>query len=102
MLNSMFGQAPVIYTKSFLQKKQHRLATSKIGLTAINSSIIQHFINGLTFPANKHEVIGRAQINHAPDNVMAFFINRLPSRQFRSAADISFTVFVSSYMFGQD
>ena len=38
----------------------------------------------------------------APDNVMAFFVNRLPMRQFRSASDITFAVFVSSYMFGQD
>ncbi|WP_225973741.1 DUF2795 domain-containing protein [Dehalogenimonas formicexedens] len=56
----------------------------------------------MTFPATKPEVLANAEKNAAPDNVMAFFNNRLPLRNFRSVGDVSFTVFTSSYFFGQD
>jgi hypothetical protein len=68
----------------------------------VDSVTIENYIRGLCYPADKAGIIRQADLNGAPDNIMAFFINRLPSRQFRSAADISFTLFVSSYMFGQD
>lgn len=102
MLKSTYRQEHVFGNKPFLQNKEHGSVTSNIGQRAISSSTIQHFIKGLTFPACKNEVIGRALIKKTPNDIMAFFINRLPSRQFQSASDISFSVFVSSYMFGHD
>lgn len=68
----------------------------------MNSVTLEYYLRGLHYPAGKAEIIANAEAAGAPGNVMAFFINRLPSRQFRSTADISFAVFVSSFMFGQD
>ncbi|MEN8614769.1 DUF2795 domain-containing protein [Dehalogenimonas sp. THU2] len=68
----------------------------------MNSVTLEYYLRGLHYPAGKAEIIAHAESSGAPGNVMAFFVNRLPSRQFQSASDISFTVFVSSYMFGQD
>ena len=68
----------------------------------IDSTTLAHYLHGLRYPVNKRDILNQAESMGAPDNVMAFFVNRLPMRQFRSASDISFTVFVSSYMFGQD
>ncbi len=68
----------------------------------LNSTTLENYLKGLLYPASKRGVLHQAESLGAPENVMAFFVNRLPQRQFRSASDISFTVFTSSYFFGQD
>ena len=68
----------------------------------INSAVVEHFINGLQYPANKKEVIRQAAVNWAPENVMAFYVYRLPDRIYDHPSDISFAVFASAYFFGQD
>ncbi|MEL7563263.1 DUF2795 domain-containing protein [Dehalogenimonas sp. 4OHTPN] len=83
-------------------KVENRAAEALLEPPKMNSVTLEYYLRGLHYPAGKAEIIAHAEAGGAPCNVMAFFINRLPSRQFRSVADISFTVFVSSYMFGQD
>lgn len=68
----------------------------------VNSATLEHYLHGLIYPAGKQAIINKAELNGAPGNVMAFFVYRLPHRLFRSASDISFTAFMSSYFFGQD
>ena len=68
----------------------------------INSDALEHFVNGLRYPANKQEIIDQARRNWAPENVMAFYVYRLPERLYRNPSDISFTAFASAYFFGQD
>jgi hypothetical protein len=68
----------------------------------INAAVIEHFINGLQYPANKKEIIKQAEGNWAPENVMAFYVNRLPERTYYHPSEISFTAFASAYFFGQD
>ncbi|KTB48289.1 DUF2795 domain-containing protein [Dehalogenimonas alkenigignens] len=83
-------------------KVETRAAEALLEPPKMNSVTLEYYLRGLHYPAVKGEIIAHAEAGGAPGYVMDFFINRLPSRQFRSAADISFTVFVSSYMFGQD
>jgi len=68
----------------------------------INAAVIEHFINGLRCAANKKEFINRAELNWAPENVMAFYVYRLPERIYNHPSEISFTAFASAYFFGQD
>jgi hypothetical protein len=68
----------------------------------MSSLTLEHYLRGLSFPAGKREILTGAEVNGAQENILAFFINRLPVRTFRSIGDVSFTVFASSYFFGQD
>lgn len=68
----------------------------------INAAVIEYFINGLQYPANKKQVINQAEANWAPENVMAFYVYRLPERIYKHPSEISFTAFASSYFFGQE
>ncbi len=68
----------------------------------MNSVTLEHYLGGLAFPTGKREIVNHAETMGAPENIMAFFVNRLPTREFRSSKDVSFTVFASSYFFGQD
>ena len=68
----------------------------------INAAVLEHFIGGLQYPATKIEIIEQAKRNWAPENVMAFYVYRLPDRLYRHPSDISFTAFASAYFFGQD
>ena len=68
----------------------------------INSDALERFVNGLRYPATKGEIIDQARRNWAPENVMAFYVYRLPERLYRKPSDISFTAFASAYFFGQD
>lgn len=83
-------------------KVESRGAEALLEPPKMNSVTLEYYLRGLQYPAGKAEIIAHAESGGAPGNVMAFFVNRLPSRQFRSAADISFTTFISSFMFGQD
>jgi len=94
-----------------MQTETLQLPTVKIGFnfgqpvledTPINGATIERYLCGLRYPVGKAEILHQADANSAPENIMAFFVNRLPMRHFRSASDISFTVFMSSYFFGQD
>jgi hypothetical protein len=86
-----------------LQKPSIRIELKHLPVqTQMNSATLEHYLRGLSFPAGKREVVAAAEVNGAPENVMAFFTNRLPVRTFRSVGDVSFTVFASSYFFGQD
>jgi len=89
-----------------LQRTQARATVPGAGAlfspSGMNSVTLEHYLKGLNFPSGKREIISNAEVNGAPENIMAFFINRLPARLFRSASDVSFTVFTSSFLFGQD
>ncbi|XUX00922.1 MAG: DUF2795 domain-containing protein [Dehalogenimonas sp.] len=88
-----------------LQKPILRLETRPAATCAgvgMDLGAVEHYLVGISFPAGKHDIVATAAINGAPENILAFFINRLPVRIFRSVGDVSFTVFASSYFFGQD
>ena len=68
----------------------------------INAAVVEYFVNGLVYPARKKDIIKQAELNRAPENVMAFYMFRLPDHQFNHPSDISFTAFASAYFFGQD
>lgn len=68
----------------------------------VDSAVLEYYIYGLHYPASKQRVITQAEFNQAPENVMAFYIYRLPEREFKSPSDVSFTAFMSAYFFGQD
>lgn len=81
-------------------KRSH--SSALIDEPKVNSAVLEHYLYGQRYPASKQEVLNRAMLNKAPENVMAFYINRLPIRQYKNVSDVSFTAFVSSYFFGQD
>jgi len=83
-------------------KEKNSWAQSLLQEPKINSATIECYLRGLQYPVGKPAILQQAEVNGAPENVMAFFVNRLPTRRFRSASDVSFTVFMSSYFFGQD
>lgn len=38
----------------------------------VNSASLDHYIHGLEYPAGRQEMLDRARLNEAQDNVMAF------------------------------
>ena len=68
----------------------------------VNAAVIEHFVRGLKYPTTKKEIINQAELNLALENVMSFYIYRLPERLYRHPSDISFAAFASAYFFGQD
>lgn len=53
----------------------------------INTMLVQTYLRGLDYPANKNEINIFAKSNGAPDMVMTY-MNRLPNREYQNSADI--------------
>ena len=68
----------------------------------VNSAAIEHYLQGLSFPATRSEILRYAEANYVPENILAFFRYRLPEKLYPLPSDVSFTSFVSAYFFGQD
>ncbi len=47
----------------------------------VSASEIQLYLKGVSYPANKKDIVGAAQRNGAPSHVMDF-INKLPEKQY--------------------
>lgn len=68
----------------------------------VNAAVIEYFVRGVTYPASKEAIIQKAEANKAPENVMGFYVYRLPERIYNHPSDVSFAAFVSAYFFGQE
>lgn len=68
----------------------------------VNAAVIEYFVSGVKYPASKEAIIKKAEANRAPENVMGFYVYRLPERTYNHPSEISFTAFASAYFFGQD
>ena len=55
------------------------------GQGRVNASQIQLYLKGVSYPANKDDIVSNARSNGAPQNVMDF-INRLPDKQYGGPA----------------
>jgi hypothetical protein len=47
----------------------------------VSAAQIQVYLKGMDYPANREEIIQRAEENNAPENVMKF-LRQLPERQY--------------------
>ncbi|AKG53093.1 hypothetical protein DGWBC_0409 [Dehalogenimonas sp. WBC-2] len=68
----------------------------------MNAAVIEYFVSGVEYPASKESIIKKAEANRAPENLMKFYVYRLPERIYNCPSDLSFAAFASAYFFGQD
>ncbi|HQG31264.1 MAG TPA: DUF2795 domain-containing protein [Deltaproteobacteria bacterium] len=55
---------------------------------AISPFEIERFLEGVQYPASKHDLNIKARENHAPDMIIDF-INNLPENRFKSPIEVS-------------
>lgn len=53
----------------------------------VSAAQLQVYLKGMSYPANKQQIVDHAKSNNAPDNVMNF-LRRLPERQYGRPTDI--------------
>lgn len=63
---------------------QERSTTTTGQGTKVSAAMIQVYLKGIDYPANKDEIIETARNNNCPDNVMAYF-RQLPDRTYERA-----------------
>lgn len=51
------------------------------------ASMVQKFLQGINFPANKQDIISKAQ-QHGADNNVTSMLQKLPDRVFQSQDDL--------------
>jgi hypothetical protein len=54
----------------------------------VKATEIEKFLDGMHYPASKHDLNRKARDNQAPD-IIIDLINSLPQRRFSSPADVS-------------
>ena len=57
------------------------------GQGRVSASQIQLYLKGVSYPANKNDIVNTARSNSAPQNVMDF-INRMPERTYNRANEV--------------
>ncbi len=63
--------------------------TSRAGKSGhVSPAIVEKFLAGIHFPAEKKNLIERASDKNAPENVMDM-LNKLPSKTYKSPIDIT-------------
>lgn len=53
----------------------------------VSAAMLQVYLKGIDYPANKEDIIETARNNNCPDNVMSFF-NRLPEKEYFYPTDV--------------
>ncbi len=63
--------------------------TSRAGKSGhVSPAIVEKFLAGIHFPAEKKNLVDKASSKKAPENVMDM-LNRLPSKTYKSPIDIT-------------
>ncbi|HNR50310.1 MAG: hypothetical protein BWZ01_00807 [Deltaproteobacteria bacterium ADurb.BinA179] len=55
---------------------------------AVSAAELQHYLQGVSYPSRKDDLIRRARENRAPRDVLDL-ISILPDREFNSTVDVS-------------
>jgi hypothetical protein len=73
-------------TTSLRRRKEYTDKSGKSG--RVSPAIIEKYLAGIHYPAQKHDLVSNAKNNNAPDNVMRT-IDRLPDKKYTSPIDIT-------------
>lgn len=65
---------------------QHNQNTANAAKAA--ATTIEKYMQGISYPANKDEIIAQARQNHAPSEIMQM-LNQVADRDYHNSAEIS-------------
>jgi hypothetical protein len=71
-----------------LRKRGCRSKGIKERIMAVSAAELQHYLQGVSYPSRKDDLIRRARENRAPRDVLDL-ISILPDREFNSTVDVS-------------
>jgi hypothetical protein len=73
-------------TASLSGRKAYTDKSGKSG--RISPAIIEKYLSGIHYPAQKKDLLSNAEKNSAPENVRTF-INKMPDKTYKSPIDIT-------------
>jgi hypothetical protein len=66
-----------------------KVYTDKSGKSGrISPAIIEKYLSGMHYPAQKKDLVNNAKNNKAPDNVLGF-ISKMPDKTYKSPIDVT-------------